>query len=235
VRDEEIDDILGRTHPVDAALIERVSASMGATLRPVRPVASRWVLASGLWVVSVGIAMAAALALGLDGIRKMDGAEMGAIFLALAIFTLFAALMSVGAMTPGGMRWSPTRLLVLVIVAWIAVDAALFRDYQMVSFMPQGIPCLRAGLVVAIPAGAGGWLVLRRGFAVNRTAAGLAAGTLAGLAGLTMLEFHCPNFGAMHVLVWHTAVVPLSGLAGAMLARWQGKGKFWPLMNADKR
>jgi hypothetical protein len=73
--------------------------------------------------------------------------------------------------------------------------------------------------VVAVPTGIASWLVLHRGFAVNRTAAGLSAGTLAGLAGLAMLEIHCPNFHAMHVMVWHTAVIPISGLAGALLAR----------------
>jgi len=222
VNDKDIDDILGHAakepHPVDPALLDRVSASIGATLRPVRPVAPRWALASMLWLVSAAIAIAAASALGVDGIRKLSGTEMGAIFPALAIFTWVAAVISVAAMTPGSLRWSPTRMLLLVMVAWIAVDAMLFRDYQMASFVPQGIPCLRAGLLVAIPAGAGGWLVLRRGFAVNRAAAGLAAGTLAGLAGLTMLELHCANFGAMHIMVWHTAVIPLCGLAGAVLA-----------------
>ena len=232
MRDKDIDDILGRTPPVDAALLERVSASMGTTLRPVRPVAPRWVLTSGLWAVSTGVAIAAAFAFGLDGFRRLTGAETGVIFPGMVILTLLAALISVGAMTPGGLRWSPTQLLVLVLVACIAVDAALFRDYQMTSFVPQGIPCLRAGLLVSVPAGAGSWLVLRRGFAVNRTAAGLAAGTLAGLAGLTMLEFHCANFNAMHVMVWHTAVVPVSGLVGAIVARLGGEKN---ILAADKR
>jgi len=33
-----------------------------------------------------------------------------------------------------------------------------------------------------------------------------------------MLELHCANFQAAHVLVWHIAVVPLSGAAGALVA-----------------
>jgi hypothetical protein len=40
---------------------------------------------------------------------------------------------------------------------------------------------------------------------------------LAGLAGVTMLELHCSNFEALHVLVWHTLVVPVSGAIGAIL------------------
>src|SRR4051812_22850045 len=43
------------------------------------------------------------------------------------------------------------------------------------------------GLLHAIPAALISWLVLRRGFAVNSLAAGLAIGTLAGMAGVSML------------------------------------------------
>jgi hypothetical protein len=104
------------------------------------------------------------------------------------------------------------------VAAWIAFDAILFHNYRMGSFVPEGIPCRRAGLAVALPTGVAVWLVLRRGFAMNAAGAGLAAGTLAGLAGLAMLEMHCPNLHAMHIMVWHTAVIPVSAIAGALLA-----------------
>jgi hypothetical protein len=232
VSEENIDDILDRAAAsppaVDPALLARVSESMAASLQPVRPLAPAWILAAALSLISAGIAIAAAFALGLNGIQKLDGPEIGAIFVALGIFTWLAALVSVSAMTPGGLRWknpsimdpvitNPTMLLLVVMVAWMAVDAIFFRDYQPGAFVPEGIPCLRAGLVIAIPTGIAGWLVLRRGCAVNPAAAGLAAGTLAGLAGLLMLELHCANFHAMHVMVWHTAVIPISGIAGALL------------------
>jgi hypothetical protein len=60
-------------------------------------------------------------------------------------------------------------------------------------------------------------LLLRRGFALNSVSAGLAAGMLGGLTGVGVLELHCPNFQAAHVLLWHTAVAPLSGAVGAMV------------------
>jgi hypothetical protein len=47
-------------------------------------------------------------------------------------------------------------------------------------------------------------------------------GTLAGLAGLTMLELHCANFQVLHVMLWHTAVMPVSGASGASMA-WAGR------------
>jgi len=79
--------------------------------------------------------------------------------------------------------------------------------------------CLTAGLLHAIPAALASRLILRRGFAVNAVAAGLVSGTLAGLAGVTMLELHCANLEALHVMLWHTAVIPVSGAAGALLGR----------------
>ena len=38
-----------------------------------------------------------------------------------------------------------------------------------------------------------------------------------------MLELHCANFQALHVLVWHTAVVPVSAAAGALVG-WALRG-----------
>jgi len=52
---------------------------------------------------------------------------------------------------------------------------------------------------------------------VNSVSAGLMAGTLAGLAGVGLLELHCPNFQATHILVWHTMVVPVSGALGGLV------------------
>jgi hypothetical protein len=43
---------------------------------------------------------------------------------------------------------------------------------------------------------------------------------LAGLAGVLMLELHCPDFETWHVIVWHTLVIPVSG-ALACLAAWR--------------
>jgi len=98
-----------------------------------------------------------------------------------------------------------------------AVFGLLFDDYHMEHFVPAGLTCLSAGLLHAIPAALiAGW-VLRRGYALDSVSAGLAVGALAGLAGLAMLELHCANFEALHVLVWHTLVVPVSAGFGALI------------------
>jgi hypothetical protein len=97
------------------------------------------------------------------------------------------------------------------------VFALLFRNYRTDHFISSGIACLLAGLVIAIPAALLSSLLLRRGFAVNPASAGLTGGALAGVSGVTMLELQCSNFQALHVLVWHTAVLPVSAAAGALV------------------
>ena len=103
-------------------------------------------------------------------------------------------------------------------------DVALIRRRLGLSvlsllFFVVGVICLVTGVLHAIPAGLLSWLVLRRGFAVNSVSAGLVAGTLAGLAGVGLLELHCSNFQAIHILVWHTAVLLVSGGLGALVGR----------------
>jgi hypothetical protein len=47
----------------------------------------------------------------------------------------------------------------------------------------------------------------------------MAAGALSGLTGLAMLELHCPNLKAIHVMVWHLAVVIVSTVLGFTIGR----------------
>ncbi len=223
MRDREIDEILkraaGASHDVDPALLDRVARSIGSSLQPVRPLPAAWVLACGLVLICSGIAVAGAARLGLNGIHKLSAWERALIFPELAILICLAAAALVGEMIPGSRRRvAPGFLLAAGSLALLAVFAVLFRDYHTDRFVFQGVACLTAGLLHAIPAALASWLLLRRGFAVNSVAAGLVAGTLAGLAGVTMLEIHCPNFQALHVMLWHTAVMLISGAAGALLA-----------------
>ena len=221
MRDREIDDILMKAAQAqpdpDPALLSRIAASLQPTLRPVRPLPPTWVLACGLSAICLVVAMAGAAGLGFYGVHKMSGLQT-VIFAVLAMVAARAAMAWVAAMIPGSRRQeTPAALVGIACVILLALFAFLFPDLHTVYFM-RGVSCLELGLLAAIPAALGGWLLLRRGFAVDPAAAGIAAGTLAGLAGITMLELHCPNFQMWHVLVWHTAVLPVSAAAGALVA-----------------
>jgi len=222
MRDGEIDDILKQAarapHEVDPALLDSIAGSIGSSLRPVLPLPPPWVLAGGLVLICLAVALLGGALLGLHGIRKMNGLERAVIFPALGAIIWLSATACLSEIIPGSRRRvSPGLLLGGGSVALLAIFALLFHDYGTERFVSQGVVCLTAGLLHAIPAAIANWLLLRRGYAVNPAGAGLTAGTLAGLAGVTMLELHCPNFEAPHVMLWHTAVMLVSGAAGALL------------------
>jgi hypothetical protein len=219
----DIDDLLKRSAEakpeVDQAILNRISASIGSSLKPVRAIPAAWILVVGLILICGTIAVGGALLLGTHGIQKMNGLEIGLIFSVLGALVWLAAMLCVAEIIPGSKRpMAPWLLVVSGCIGLTAVFGLLFHDYRTERFVSQGLACLTAGLIQALPVALAAWWVLKRGFAVNRVAAGLAAGTLAGLAGVIMLELHCPNFEAPHVMVWHIAVIPISGGLGALAA-----------------
>jgi hypothetical protein len=223
VKDREIDEILEiaaqAPHEVDPALLDRISTSIKSSMRPVRPLPPAWVLTGGLILICAAVALAGAARAGFYGIEKLSVSERALIFPVLGVLIWLAAQACVGEMIPGGRRrMAPAVLLGVGSLTLLVVFADLFRDYRTDHFVSAGVVCLITGLLHAIPTALMSWFLLRRGFAVNSVAAGLAGGTLAGLAGVTMLELHCANFQALHVLLWHTAVVPVAGAAGALVA-----------------
>ncbi len=223
MRDGDIDNILnaaaGRDQ-VDAALVDRIAQTLGASARPVRPLPGRRAVWTGLFVVCAAVGCAAAALLGIHGLPKMSTGQAISIFGALCGLIALAAAACIEQMTPGGRRHFPAGWSIAggcIVLA--ALFSAAFDDREIVNFVQAGLVCLKAGVAVAIPAALGGWLLLRRGYFVTPVAAGAIVGTLGGLAGITMLELHCPNFEVLHVMVWHTAVLPASALLGAFVAR----------------
>jgi hypothetical protein len=222
MKNEHIDEILRKVAPapenVDPRVLEHIDDSIRSTLRPVRPLPSVWLLAGGLVLAGAAVSLAGAARASFFGFAKMNLLERSLAFPALGLLACVVAVSFVHQMIPASrIRISPGAVLVLCSVGLLAVFADLFRDYHTVHFFSAGIVCLVTGLLHAIPAGLLSWLILRRGFAVNPASAGLMAGTLAGLAGVGLLELHCPNFQAAHILVWHTAVIPVSAALGALL------------------
>ena len=176
-------------------------------------------LAGGLVLACVGVALAGAARAGFYGIEKLSVWERVVIFPTLGLLIYLAATEFVGEMIPGSRRcMAPGTLLKISCVALLGMFALLFRNYRTDHFLSAGLVCLFTGVLHAIPASLIGWWVLRRGFAVKSVAAGLAAGALGGLAGVTMLELHCANLQAWHVILWHTAVLPVSAAMGALVA-----------------
>jgi len=223
MRDSDIDDILKRAadakKEVDPAILANISTSIGSFLKPVRALPPSWILASALVLICGTVAIAGALLLGPHGFQKMSAVEAGLIFAVLGLLVALSAMQCVAEVIPGRQwRMAPWLLVVCDCIGLGAVFGLLFHDYGTERFVSQGLACLGTGLMHALPASLAAWWILSRGFAVNPAGAGLATGTLAGLAGIAMLELHCANFEAPHVIVWHIAVAPISGAIGAWVA-----------------
>jgi len=221
VNDKEIDGILKNAKAVtgdpDPEVLRRIADSIVPSLRPVRPLPPAWRMTGALIAVCAAVSLAGALRVGLVGFDKMDLAQRVAVFSGLAILVWAAARAMVAEMIPGSRRTvAPVVLLAMSCVALAGLFALMFHDSSIENFVSIGLNCLLTGLLHAVPAALLSWLVLRRGFAMNAVAAGLLAGMLGGLAGVGMLELHCPNFETAHLVVWHTAVVLLSAVLGAV-------------------
>lgn len=219
MNDKEIDGILKNAKAVtgdpDPEVLRRIADSIVPSLRPVRPLPPAWRMTGALIAVCAAVSLAGALRVGLVGFDKMDLAQRVAVFSGLAILVWAAARAMVAEMIPGSRRTvAPVVLLAMSCVALAGLFALMFHDSSIENFISIGLNCLFTGLLHAVPAGLLSWLVLRRGFAMNAAAAGLLAGMLGGLAGVGMLELHCPNFETAHLVVWHTAVVLLSAILG---------------------
>jgi hypothetical protein len=220
MKPDDIDDILARAAhsslPSDAerAAVERARNILLDHLRPVRPMAPVWMFTFGLVTLFAGFSTASAALLGLHGLRVLNPIQAASIFSILLLTAWLAAAGCARTMRPAaGLRigWLAWALAVLVFPALFSL---VFHGYSTRNFIHEGIPCLVAGLSVAIPTGLAVALILRRGFVMEWSSAGVAAGALSGLTGLAMLELHCPNLKAIHVMFWHVAVVMAAGLLG---------------------
>ncbi|HEY3838500.1 MAG TPA: NrsF family protein [Bryobacteraceae bacterium] len=220
MKDEDIDDVLkqmGDAHPdVDAALLDSISTAIGSNLQPTEPIGAPWRLTVSLAALAAMLAIAIALVLGPHGVVKMDLEQGLSVFAVLGFSMLLSSTLLAAEAVPGSPRILPPWSVVASSCLALGVAfALLFHEQRTGGFVVAGMKCLVAGTVSAIPVALLSRRVLRQGFFVNRAEAGLTAGTLAGLAGVAMLEIHCPNFEAPHLLVWHIGVVLLSAALGA--------------------
>jgi hypothetical protein len=220
VRDAEIDEALDKAarvpREVPAELLKRIADAIEPTVQPVRALPPTWMLAGGLVLISAAVALLGAARAGFQGVEALSLPARLLIFGTLTLLVCVTAVRLVGEWIPGSpRRLSAGALLALVVIMLLGVFALLFHDYRAEHFVSAGMACLSTGLLHAAPAALFGWWWLRRGWAVTSVSAGLAAGVLAGLAGVTVLELHCTDFHALHILVWHTLVIPASGAVGA--------------------
>src|SRR5579884_2766456 len=210
--------------PVNTAVLDRVKTQVLGAVAPVRPMPTRTALSLAMFVIFAVVAVAGGFLLRMDGVRALTPVERAVIFSAVGLAALAASTLTASEMIPGSARMRARTLFAALVLAIEAVFLVVFRNYSMGRFVPQGVACLIAGLVCALPAALLVLLVVRRGAVLQRASAGAAIGMVSGLAGLAALELHCPILLTWHVAVWHVAVVVIATAVGALIGAVVNRG-----------
>ena len=198
--------------------LKQIQAMINEDLRAVRPLASSRVFLLAFMLVSLVVVVSGSLLIGMKGWGALSRIQGTTVLAALTASTILLAISVVRQMAPGGKHSiSPRLLLIGILTLLILVTAAIFHIRHESAFVPDGLTCLRTGLTYSIPAALVFWAFLSRGAILYPKLTGAAAGGLAGLIGLGVLEVGCSNLNMFHILVWHLGVILLCTLGGMLL------------------
>jgi hypothetical protein len=205
--------------------LQQIADRMATGLRPVRPLPpARYFLSFvGIFVSIVALGVNR---LGAFAIAVMTLPQIVTILSVLAISTGLLAYSLVQQMIPGSRHRISPRLLPVGITMCLTIAMAILFQFQPErNFWENAWACIRAGTPFGVLAAVPFWLMLRRGAVLSPTMTGAASGLLAGLVGTSVLEIHCPNLDARHILVSHLGVAILCALAGLVIGMAiEGKG-----------
>jgi hypothetical protein len=200
------------------SLLRRIKTGIIEDLEPIRPLAPFRILFIGCAIIFLSVVAVGALLLGMNGWGVLSLVQRIIVFLTLAASAILLAISMIRQMVPGSRHiLAPAVLLVSILVLLMMVIAATFRPQPESALLVNGVMCMKNGLTYSMPAGFLLWLILRCGAILYPRLTGAVAGGLAGLAGLSVLEINCPNLNVFHILAWHTGVVIIGSLGGAML------------------
>jgi hypothetical protein len=189
-----------------------------ADLKPVRPLAPSRFFLFACAIVFLCIVAIGAAPFGMSGWGTLSLAQRIAVFGTLTASSTLLAVSMVGQMAPGSKyALAPAVLPITILSALVVIFVAVFRSHPERAFIADGLACIKGGLTYSIPAAMLFWLLVRRGANLYPKLIGAAAGGLAGLIGLSVLEINCSNLNVFHILVWHWGVVGVSSAAGALL------------------
>jgi hypothetical protein len=202
------------------ALYGKIRNRLQATLEPVAPLpstralATQFLVAFGLFVLPIsGI-------LGFAGFHRMGLVQLIGVTVILAMGAAALSFSLAWQMTPGSLkRFSTSVAAVVLAVGFLACVGILFPWRMPKAFVAQGWPCSVMGASIAVPAAALFWLLVRRGAPLSGETLGGAIGAIAGLLGVTVLQFSCSRQEASHLLVWHGGVLLVTTLTGILIAR----------------
>lgn len=217
MKDREIDALLSSSSlpALGSAQIKNIEAAVLSDLKPVRPLASAGVYSAAFAGLFITACIVGWLVVGERGWHALSALQRDLIFVPLAVIAALAVYSIVHQMTPAAKYPRSAALLAVAVFLWLFVFMLLiFRPASEAAFVEHGLACFRIGMLFAIPTALLFVLLLRRGAGLMPLLTGATAGGLAGLAGLTVLEIHCPNLNLYHIVIWHVSVTVVCVLLG---------------------
>ena len=210
--------LLDGPSPVDfpESLQSRIEAAILPALRPVSPLPGVWRVAAALLLGAILVIAAANWRLGVEGWDARSGVQFAVDFSLLGISGVALSNLLAQQMMPGSRyRAAVWVWLAAPLVALLAAVASLYGDQFKPDCVAWAMNCLKIGTACAACSAPLFWLALRRGFSLHPIAQGAAAGLLAGLVGVTVLEIYCPYLDRFHIFVSHIGAAVIAALAGA--------------------
>ncbi len=208
---------------VQPAVQARIEAALRQSLRPVSPLSSLAARTSQFFGVFVAIGLLKLVAFGTASFTQMNIAELVGQLVVTIAAALLLSLSLAREMTPGRLRRLPQQAVVALGLTVFVLGALLFfPNGATQSFVAEGWPCLRAGLLMTLPATALLFWLLRRGAPLGGPALGQSLGAAAGLLAAIVPNVSlstCSHEAIVgHLVVFHGGVVLLAGVAGACIA-----------------
>jgi hypothetical protein len=206
--------------PVDisAELTRNIRTALVTSMQPVKPLPSARVFVLRLLGIFLALALGLIAIIGAAALEKMSSWQVLGITVILAAG---AALLSVSVawqMVPGGrQRISLELVSAAFALGFLAGVVLLFPWNESEPLLASGWACLLRGLAMAATGALFFWLLVRRGAPMSATRMGATLGAVAGLLGVTVLQFQCIHQYASHLLVWHGGVLLVSAGVGALL------------------
>jgi hypothetical protein len=195
------------------SIVETIRGS----LKPVRRLRSTAAVAVELVVVFLLISVAVISRMKVVGVAVMTPPQLIGISTILSLGAVLLAVSLAWQMRPGSLRriqeWAAVGIPAAVLLAGIVL---LFPWKTPEAFVVRGWRCLRVGLILAVPAALAFGLLVRRGAPLSLKSLGGTLGAIAGLLGVTVLQYTCDLQNIGHLVVWHGGVFVLSTLAGVV-------------------
>ncbi len=198
-------------------LAGRISSALSEDLAPVKPLPSTGILTLRFLVIFAMLGGLLLFWMGAAGLQRMSVTQASFVAALLAAGAILLAVSLSWQMVPGERQRIPLPLLLAAFGAGFLLVAAGLFPWEGRGFVDAGWGCARAGLLISIPVGILLLYIAMRGAPLSYGKLGASLGATSGLLGLTVLQFHCENLDAAHVLFSHGAIVAVATAVGGLL------------------